>query len=58
MPLDAVVPMLTKLGFSENVAGLYREMIAAFGTGLGFEGKGRAVCGKVPLEDVLRAGLA
>jgi uncharacterized protein YbjT (DUF2867 family) len=58
MPLDATVPTLTKLGFSENVAGLYREMIAAFGSGLGWEGKGRALRGKVPLEDVLRAGLA
>ena len=58
VPLDAVVPTLTRFGFSENVAGLYREMIAAFGTGLGFEGKGRAVRGKVPLEEVLRAGLA
>ena len=58
VPLDAIVPTLTRLGFTENVAGLYREMIAAFGAGLGFEGKGRAVRGKVALEDVLRAGLA
>jgi uncharacterized protein YbjT (DUF2867 family) len=58
VPLDATVPTLTQLGFSENVAGLYREMIAALGAGLGFEGKGRAVRGKVPLDDVLRAGLA
>ena len=58
VPLDAVVPTLTKFGFSENVAGLYREMISAFGSGLGFEGKGRAARGKVPLEEVLRAGLA
>jgi uncharacterized protein YbjT (DUF2867 family) len=58
LPLDAVVPTLTKVGFSENVAGLFREMMAAFGTGLGFEGKGRAVRGKVPLDDVLRAGLS
>ena len=58
VPLDAVVPTLTKVGFSENVAGLYREMIAALGSGLGFEGKGRAVRGKVTLEEVLRAGLA
>src|SRR5438445_619758 len=57
-PLEAIVPTLTRLGFTENVAGLYREMIAAFGAGLGFEGKGRAVRGKVALEDVLRAGLA
>ena len=58
VPLDAVVPTLQRFGFSENVAGLYREMIAAFQSGLGFEGKGRRVRGKVPLEDVLRAGLA
>jgi uncharacterized protein YbjT (DUF2867 family) len=57
VPLDAMVPTLTKLGFSENVAGLYREMISAFASGVGFEGKGRSVRGKVPLEDVLRAGL-
>ncbi len=57
VPLDATVPTLTKLGFSENVAGLYREMIAAFAGGLGYEGKGRSLRGKVPLEDVLRAGL-
>jgi uncharacterized protein YbjT (DUF2867 family) len=58
VPLDAIVPTLTKVGLSENVAGLYRDMVAAFGGGLGFEGKGRSVRGKVPLEDVLRAGLA
>lgn len=58
VPLDAMVPTLTRFGFSENVAGLYREMIAALGAGLGFEGKGRTVRGKVALEDVLRAGLA
>jgi uncharacterized protein YbjT (DUF2867 family) len=57
MPLDAMIPTLMKFGFSENVAGLYREMTAAFGGGLGFEGKGRSIRGKVPLEDVLRAGL-
>jgi len=57
VPLDAMVPTLTKFGFSENVAGLYREMTTAFAGGLGFEGTGRAVRGKVPLEDVLRAGL-
>ena len=57
VPLEATVPTLTKLGFSENVAGLYREMITAFASGVGFEGKGRSVRGKVALEDVLRAGL-
>jgi uncharacterized protein YbjT (DUF2867 family) len=58
VPLEAMVPTLAKLGISENVASLYREMTVAFANGLGFEGKGRAVRGKVPLEDVLRAGLA
>ena len=58
VPLDAVVATLTRFGLSENVAGLYREMVAAFGGGLGFEGKGRRVRGKVALEEVLRAGLA
>jgi uncharacterized protein YbjT (DUF2867 family) len=57
IPMDAVVPTLTRFGFSENMAGLYREMIAAFAGGLSFEGKGRTVRGKVSLEDVLRAGL-
>jgi uncharacterized protein YbjT (DUF2867 family) len=58
MPLDQIVSALTKVGFSQNVAGLYREMVAAFGSGLGFEGKGKSLRGKVPLRDVLRGGLA
>jgi len=58
VPLDQLVPTLTRFGFSENVAGLYREMIAAFQGGLGYEGKGRSLRGKVTLEEVLRAGLA
>jgi uncharacterized protein YbjT (DUF2867 family) len=57
LPLDDTVPALTQLGFSQNVAALYREMLAAFGSGVAFEGKGRSVRGKVPLADVLRAGL-
>lgn len=59
LPLDAMVPTLTKLGLSENVAGLYREMTEGLGKGLvAFEGKGRAVRGKVSLEELLRAKLA
>jgi uncharacterized protein YbjT (DUF2867 family) len=58
LPIDAMVPTLTKLGMSANFAGLFREMVEAFGKGLGFEGKGRAVSGKVELADVLRRGLA
>jgi uncharacterized protein YbjT (DUF2867 family) len=57
VPLDGIVPTLTGLGFSENVATLYREMIAAFAAGLGYEGKGRALRGKTSLDEVLRAGL-
>ncbi len=59
LPFDAMVPTLTKYGISENVAGLYREMMEGFGKGLvAFEGKGQAVRGKVTLEEVLRLGLA
>lgn len=58
LPLDAMVPTLTKYGISENVAGLYREMTEAFGKGAGFEGTHRSVRGKVGLEEVFRAGLA
>jgi uncharacterized protein YbjT (DUF2867 family) len=58
LPIEQVVPTLTQFGFSTNVAGLYREMIAAFGTGLAtFEGK-EARRGKVTLAEVLRPGLA
>jgi uncharacterized protein YbjT (DUF2867 family) len=58
LPIEQMVPTLTKLGFSENVAGLMREMTEAFGKGLAFEGKGRTVKGKIELADVLRRGLA
>jgi uncharacterized protein YbjT (DUF2867 family) len=57
VPIEAMVPTLTKLGISANVAGLLREMTEAFGRGLTFEGKGTSVRGKVELADVLRAGL-
>lgn len=58
LPIEQMIPTLTRLGFSENMAGLYREMTEAFGKGLGFEGKGRAVRGTIELADVLRRGLA
>jgi uncharacterized protein YbjT (DUF2867 family) len=58
LPLDAVVPTFTGFGMSPNVAGLYKDMIAAFGSGLGFEGKGRAVRGKTDLASVLKTGLS
>jgi hypothetical protein len=51
-----MVPPFTALGFSENVAGLYKEMTAAFGTGtVKYDGAGRAVQGKVALPEVLAA---
>jgi uncharacterized protein YbjT (DUF2867 family) len=54
LPIDALVPGLTQLGFSEDVAKLYREMTEAFGSGkVGFEGT--PVRGKVTLAEVLRA---
>lgn len=59
LPIDAMVPTLTKFGLSENVAGLYREMTEGMGKGLvSFEGKGRAVRGVVTLEEVLKPALA
>ena len=58
LPIEAMVPTMTQFGVSSNVAGLYREMTEAFGTGLvRFEGNKRSVRGKVALGDVLRAGL-
>jgi uncharacterized protein YbjT (DUF2867 family) len=57
LPIDALVPGLVSLGFSEDVAKLYREMTEAFGSGkVGFEGT--PVRGKVGLGEVLRAGLS
>ncbi|MBL8607006.1 MAG: NmrA family NAD(P)-binding protein [Myxococcales bacterium] len=58
LPIDGMVPALTGLGFSANVAGLYREMTEAFGRGaVRFQGAGRSVRGKVTLAEVLRRGL-
>ncbi|HEY1549871.1 MAG TPA: NmrA family NAD(P)-binding protein [Kofleriaceae bacterium] len=59
LPIEQMVPTLTKLGFSEDMAGLYREMTEASGKGLlSFEGKGRTIKGTTELADVLRRGLA
>lgn len=56
VPIEAMVPTLTGLGFSADVAGLYREMTEGFGAGrIRFEGTGRAVRGTVGLEQVLAA---
>ena len=58
LPLDAIVGALTAIGASANMAGLYREMLAAFGSGIAkFEGVGRHVRGKVTLEEVLAPAL-
>jgi hypothetical protein len=44
------------LGCSDNFAGLYREMLAAIGTGLvRFEGNGRSIRGATTLREVLGA---
>ncbi len=57
LPIDGLVPAMTGMGISEDVAKLYREMTEAFGSGkVGFEGA--PVRGKVTLAEVLRAGLA
>lgn len=59
LPIEQLVPTLQGFGFSANVAGLYREMTEALGTGLvRWDGKGRPVKGTTTLEDVLRVGLA
>lgn len=58
LPLEAMVPTLTSFGFSENVAGLYKEMTQALGSGLfAWEGTHRSVRGTVTLGEILRAGL-
>ncbi len=57
LPIDQLVPTFTKFGFSAHVAGLYREMIEAFGSGR-VHFQGTPTRGKVELADVLRAGLS
>jgi len=40
-PLDAVIPTFTALGFSQDLAGLFREMIEGINSGhVAYEGKG------------------
>jgi hypothetical protein len=56
VPIEQLVPTFMQFGISKNVAGLYEEMMRAFGTGtVGFEGKHRSLRGKVALGEVLRA---
>jgi uncharacterized protein YbjT (DUF2867 family) len=58
LPRDAMVPILVAAGFSESVAGLFRELNEAIGRGVvQYEGHPRAR-GAVGLDEVLRAGLA
>lgn len=58
LPIEGMVPALTGLGFSANVAGLYREMTEAFGAGkVAYDGNGKHVKGTTTLEAVLRGGL-
>ncbi len=59
VPIDGLVPAMTGMGISEDVAKLYREMTEAFGSGkAGFEGTHKSVRGTTTLGEVLRAGLA
>lgn len=58
VPIEALVPALTGLGMSNDVARLYREMTEAFGKGtVRFQNAGRTVRGKRDLESVLRPAL-
>jgi uncharacterized protein YbjT (DUF2867 family) len=56
-PLAAVVPTFTSFGFSENVAGLFRDMYEGLGNGkVAFEEKGtELVRGKTTIEETLKA---
>jgi uncharacterized protein YbjT (DUF2867 family) len=54
-PIDALVPTLTGMGFTRDLAELYREMNEAFASGhVAFEGGHVPVRGTTPLEVVLR----
>lgn len=56
-PLDAVVPTFMGFGMSQQLAELYREMLAGFGSGhIRFEGGHRRVRGTTTVDTVL-AGL-
>jgi uncharacterized protein YbjT (DUF2867 family) len=59
IPLDAVAPTLTGMGFTPDLAGLYVEMIAGVRSGaLGFEGTHRRVEASSSIETLLRSLLA
>lgn len=59
LPMDALIPALTKIGLSANVAGLYREMTEAFASGIVRQGgTGRQFKGQTGIEEVLRPALA
>lgn len=54
-PLDALVPTLTGFGISADVAGLYREMYEAFGSGrIQWDAAQRKIVGKTSVETVVR----
>ncbi len=56
LPIDLVVPTFVGFGMSNAFAELYREMIAAFGSGsVKFDGKGKALRGKTSLRELLGA---
>jgi len=58
LPLDAMVPTLTRFGLSPNVAGLFRELNEAIARGLVvYENTCPQVTGRIALTDVLRARL-
>lgn len=55
-PLEAMVPTLTSLGMSTDLARLYREMAEAMAEGrLQFDGAGRRVRGAITVEDLVRS---
>jgi uncharacterized protein YbjT (DUF2867 family) len=55
LPLDAMVPTLTSMGLSGEVAEMYREMTDGILRGhVAFEGGRRRVVGTTTLEEVLR----
>lgn len=59
LPMDSLVPTYMQFGMSEDMAGLYREMMEGLGKGLvAFEGKGQRVRGTITLEEVLKPALA
>jgi len=57
VPIEQLVPTFTSFGISPHVAGMFRDMILAFGKGLArFESTPRRAT--TPLSEVLRSGLA